>query len=204
MAYCRMVACLAARTRVARPEPIGRLDVISVSDPAAAEPAASNFAKEHAMSMSRSSILATRWMAAALTGATLLASPLAVAQNAMSRHAAKAEAREETVDQRIATLHAELKITPAEESDWQAVAQTMRDNAAAMQKLASDKTSQPADRMTAIDDLQTYQAFAQAHVDNLKKLTASFQTLYSAMPDTQKKIADQVFQRAHRQDASAG
>jgi chromosome segregation ATPase len=147
---------------------------------------------------------ATGKLAAALMTAILLASPLALAQNAMSRHAAKAEQREETVDQRIATLHAALKITPAEESDWQAVAQTMRENAADMQKLAADKASQPADQMTAIDDLQTYQAFAQAHVDNLKKLTASFQTLYSAMPDAQKKIADQVFQRAHRQDSSAG
>jgi hypothetical protein len=68
---------------------------------------------------------ATGKLAAALMTAILLASPLALAQNAMSRHAAKAEQREETVDQRIATLHAALKITPAEESDWQAVAQTM-------------------------------------------------------------------------------
>jgi hypothetical protein len=156
------------------------------------------------MFMNHGSIVAKRSLVTALLSATLLASPVALAQNSMSRHAAKAEQREETVEQRITTLHAELKITPAEESDWQAVAQTMRDNATAMEKLAADKASQPAAQMTAVDDLQTYQAFAQAHVDNLKKLTASFQTLYEAMPDAQKKLADQVFQRAHRQDSSAG
>ena len=105
--------------------------------------------------------------------------------------------RAETVDQRIATLHAELKITPAEETDWQAVAQTMRDNVAAMQKLASDKTSQSG--MTAVEDLQTYQQFAQAHVDGLNKLIASFSTLYNEMPDPQKKLADQVFQHSRHE-----
>src|SRR5271154_4678251 len=34
------------------------------------------------------------------------------------------------VDKHIKDLHAQLKITPAEESQWEKVAQTMRDNAA--------------------------------------------------------------------------
>ena len=38
-----------------------------------------------------------------------------------------------------------------------------------------------------------YQKFAQAHVDGLKNLIASFDKLYAGMPDTQKKIADEVF-----------
>jgi periplasmic protein CpxP/Spy len=45
-----------------------------------------------------------------------------------------------------------------------------------------------------VQDLQSYQQFAQAHVDGLKNLTAAFSTLYDAMPDAQKKVADQVFQ----------
>jgi periplasmic protein CpxP/Spy len=47
--------------------------------------------------------------------------------------------------------------------------------------------------MTAIQDLQNYQQFAQAHVDGLKNLISAFSTLYNAMPDAQKKVADQVF-----------
>jgi hypothetical protein len=136
---------------------------------------------------------------ALLVGAALLASPFtpALAQSAssMSSRADAAVAHEDSIDQRISSLHAELKITPSEEADWQAVATTMRDNAAAMDKLASDKAADTT--MTAVQDLQTYQQFAQAHVEHLKKLTAAFETLYNAMPAEQKKIADEVFERSH-------
>jgi periplasmic protein CpxP/Spy len=47
--------------------------------------------------------------------------------------------------------------------------------------------------MSAVEDLKTYQKFAQAHVDGLKNLISAFGTLYDAMPDAQKKIADKVF-----------
>lgn len=141
---------------------------------------------------------------AALIGTVLLASPVvpALAQNATPApaHQTRAERRAETVDQRISALHAELKITPNEEADWRAVAQTMRDNGAAMQKLAAEKSSQQ--NMTAMDDLLTYQQFAQTRLDGLKNLVATFGTLYNAMPEQQKKLADQVFLNNRRQEAS--
>jgi hypothetical protein len=52
--------------------------------------------------------------------------------------------------------------------------------------------------MSAVDDLNTYEKFAQAHVDGLKNLISSFKTLYTAMPDAQKKNADQVFKTSGR------
>ena len=136
---------------------------------------------------------------AALMGATFLAAPLtaAWAQNAPVKTAATTEATEtkgETVEQRITNLHAALKITPAEETQWNGVAQAMRENAAAMDKLIAANRTSPPQNMTAVRDLQTYQQVAQAHVDGLKNLTAAFSTLYNAMPDDQKKVADQVFQ----------
>ena len=140
----------------------------------------------------------------ALFSALLAAAPIAAASaqdSAMERHESRAESAAETIDQRIASLHDSLKITQAEETDWQAVAQTMRDNVAAMQKLASEKAQSSAS-MTAVDDLQTYSAFAQAHVDHLKKLTAAFTTLYNSMPAQQKKLADQVFARAHHDESA--
>jgi cell division protein FtsX len=99
----------------------------------------------------------------------------------------------ETVEERITSLHAELKITPDEETNWNAVAQAMRENASAMEKLIAEKKSEAPQSMTAVEDLKSYSEFAQAHVDGLKNLTASFSTLYDAMPDQQKKLADQVF-----------
>jgi periplasmic protein CpxP/Spy len=151
---------------------------------------------------------------AALMGATMLATPLAAARagtvdNAVFQlaqaavpqtqaGAAATDSKGETVEQRISTLHASLKITPDEDTKWNAVAQSMRENAAAMDKLVAEGRTSPPQNMSAVDDLKMYQKFAQAHVDGLKNLTSSFSTLYSAMPDAQKKVADTVFQAAHQ------
>ena len=156
---------------------------------------------------------------AALMGATMLASPptaaraetatnaaiqLAQAATPQNRAAAGAtETKGETVEQRITNLHAALKITPDQEPKWNAVAQAMRENAANMDKLmAANRTTPPQD-MTAVDDLKIYQKFAQAHVDGLKNLIASFEKLYAAMPDAQKKIADDVFSSSERERSPA-
>jgi hypothetical protein len=142
---------------------------------------------------------------AALLGATILASPLSAAHagtaangaiqlaQAAAPVAAAADTKGETVEQRITTLHASLKITPDEEKSWNGVAQAMRENAASMDKLVASNRTAPPQNMTAVEDLKTYQQFAQAHVDGLKNLTSAFSTLYDSMPDPQKKVADEVF-----------
>jgi protein CpxP len=143
---------------------------------------------------------------AALLGATMLATPLtaAWAQGPKAQAAAEGtETKGETVEQRITTLHASLKITPAEETQWNGVAQAMRENATAMDKLVATNRTTPPQNMTAVQDLERYQQFAQAHVDGLKNLTSAFSTLYDAMPDGQKKNADQVFQTFGRGTAPA-
>jgi len=103
----------------------------------------------------------------------------------------KMHGREE-VEARIQTLHDKLKITSAQESDWDKVAETMRDNEANIHELIKSRHQNP-ESMTAIDDLQSYQKIAQAHADGLQKMTDSFQTLYNDMSDAQKKNADEVF-----------
>lgn len=143
---------------------------------------------------------------AALMSATFLATPLtatrALAQAAATPAAANSTATKgETVEQRITDLHASLKITPAEETQWNGVAQAMRENAAAMDKLVATNRTSPPQNMSAVQDLQTYQQVAQAHVDGLKNLSSSFKALYAAMPDAQKKIADEVFDTAGRERA---
>ena len=145
---------------------------------------------------------------AALMGATMLASPLtaAWAQNAPVKTVAATDATQskgQTVEQRITDLHAALKITPAEETQWNGVAQAMRENAAAMDKLVATNRTTPPQHMSAVEDLKTYQKFAQAHVDGLKNLTSAFGTLYDAMPDAQKKVADEVFSTSGREPSPA-
>jgi hypothetical protein len=155
-------------------------------------------------------VAVTALMSAALLAGPVIAAradsatgaPIQLADNSAGAHdhsgkteAAKAatSTKGESVEDRITYLHAALKITPDEDASWNAVAQTMRDNAACVEKLIAQKKTQAPQGMTAIDDLKTYSEFAQAHVDGLKNLTSSFATLYAAMPDQQKQIADQVF-----------
>jgi periplasmic protein CpxP/Spy len=145
---------------------------------------------------------------AALLGATMLASPLNPARAAEAVAppnpvaAAATETKGETVEQRITTLHASLQITPEQSAKWNGVAQAMRENAANMDKLLAATRTTPPQNMSAVEDLKSYQKFAQAHVDGLKNLISAFGTLYESMPDAQKKIADGVFSTAGRGPAA--
>lgn len=89
-------------------------------------------------------------------------------------------------------LHDQLKITPDQEAQWSGVAQVMLDNAAAMDGAMRDRARSAA-TMTAVDDLNSYQAIVAAHADGLKKLEAAFAPLYAAMPMAQQRTADAVF-----------
>jgi len=113
------------------------------------------------------------------------------------------EATRETVEQRITALHASLQITPNEETSWNGVSKAMRENAVVMDRLVAEKSARDPASLTALDDLKTYEKFAQAHVNGLKTLTSSFETLYKAMPDAQRKVADHVFSTFGHQSAAA-
>jgi hypothetical protein len=122
---------------------------------------------------------------AALLGITFLASPLtaaraddgAIASVAPAQtpfHQAAAEAtttQGRTVEQWVISLRAALVITPAEEAKWNSVAQAMRENPSAVQKLAAGRFGQVPQSMIS-----------------------SFETLYNSMPDSQKEVALQLFQ----------
>ncbi len=138
---------------------------------------------------------------ASLTGAALIVSLTAPtwAQTPDARKppaaAAATGTKVETVEQRITTLKVALKITPEQESNWNAVAQSMRDNASQMEKLVATKRAIPPEKTTAVDDLKTYEEFTQVRLDGLKKLNSAFKALYDSMPAEQKKNADTVFEK---------
>jgi protein CpxP len=118
--------------------------------------------------------------------------PAASSGPAMANADAK---RDAAVEKHIKELHVTLKITPAEESPWNEVAETMRENAKDLDR-AIDKRDANVASATAIDDLNAYADIAQAHANGVKKLASAFSRLYSAMSDAQKKEADEVF--SHR------
>lgn len=96
------------------------------------------------------------------------------------------------VEQRIAKLHAQLLITPAEEPKWEQFAGVMRGNAGVMGQAYDQRHNQLAS-MSAVDNLQSYAEAATQHARNMQRLAGAFQKLYAIMPDDQKKIADAVF-----------
>jgi hypothetical protein len=146
--------------------------------------------------------------AAFLIGGTMVTP--SIAQTA-AHHAKPAAAKNATsmhpgsVEERITQLHSQLKITAEEEPDWKAVADAMRGNAEQMKTLIDQTREQsPRAKRNAVEDLQTYQKFAQAHVDGLEKLTTAFETLYNAMPDAQKANADRVFRSFEQRPSDQG
>jgi periplasmic protein CpxP/Spy len=126
-------------------------------------------------------------------------SPRASAAAAANTSTASSDAkRDDAVEKHIDQLHDALKITPAQEAQWNEVAATMRDNAKAMDR-AIDKRAASAATATAIDDLKAYQDIAQTHANGVAKLATAFSGLYSSMSDDQKKAADAAF--SHRSHA---
>jgi hypothetical protein len=123
------------------------------------------------------------------------ASPHASADSSGSAMAVSDAKRDGAVEKHIKALYVSLKITPAEESQWNKVAETMRANAKDLDR-AIDKRAANAASASAIDDLNSYADIAQAHANGVKKLASAFSGLYSVMSDAQKKSADDVF--SHR------
>ena len=158
-----------------------------------------NIARPAAATLARALILPAV-LGATFLGGTAFAQAPATPPSAMS----PGDVKTETLEQRIANLHDSLKITASEEANWLPVAQTMRENAEAMQKLVAAKKAQSPANMTALEDMMNYQTFAQAHVDGLKRLNSTFKTLYESMPADQKAIADETFRSFGRAHAKQG
>lgn len=156
------------------------------------------------MSQFRQSLLSAG-AALVLAGSVLLAAP-AFAEDAaptpmppqhhqgMKHHAMKPSP--DMVEARITKLHDQLKITPAQEDKFNALAQVMRDNRTAHDALVDQKI-QAEKTQTALDDLQAYAQIAQAHADGVKKLADAFGALYATLSPDQQKAADEAF-RAHK------
>jgi len=99
-------------------------------------------------------------------------------------------------EKRIKELHDKLHITAGQEPLWSPVAQVMRDNGQAMRASMTDRSTR-LQRMTAVEDLKSYQIVADQHSDGLKHLIPAFEALYASMTPDQQKHADHVFSEHH-------
>ncbi|CAN0621131.1 periplasmic protein CpxP/Spy [Burkholderia multivorans] len=114
--------------------------------------------------------------------------PASSAPQAAARHEAR-------VEQRIAYLHRQLKITAAEEPQWKTFADTMRENGDTMGRLYRARMENR--QSNALDDMKQYADLAQAHADGAKKLAEAFAPLYDSFPAEQKALADTTFRNWH-------
>jgi len=122
----------------------------------------------------------------AQTATTTAAPATAASRTAAATH------REQHVEQRIAYLHSALKITPAQETQWNAFADVMRTNNQTMTQLFQQRKQTLADR-NALDDMKQYAQISQAHADGMQKLVAAFEPLYNSLSPEQKVAADKAF-----------
>lgn len=97
------------------------------------------------------------------------------------------------VKSHIDKLRSELKITAAQQPQWHALAEVMRHNASQMNRLYQQRTRN-ADKMNAVQILQSYRDFTNAHLSALNQLIPVFTKLYTVLSPTQKKTADEMFE----------
>src|SRR5690348_10459354 len=144
--------------------------------------------------------------AALLTGVAGVGLTPAFAQTAPGpANSAQSEARHQhaerllpgqLVDGRIAFLKAELKITPAQETQWQQVAAAMRINASSLDQ-AITTARQNRGTMDAVQRLEAREQFAKLHADNDARLLAAFKPLYASLSPEQQQMANELVGQHH-------
>jgi len=126
-----------------------------------------------------------------LTGAGLPATPPPAQAEPPSDQSQSGPAQAGPVEARIAELRKRLRITPAEQPQWDAFAQVMRENAAHMDRFLQDPAAVA--KLNAVQGMRGYAEMAQAHAEDMQRLLPAFEALYNAMSPEQQRLADQAF-----------
>jgi uncharacterized protein YaaN involved in tellurite resistance len=103
--------------------------------------------------------------------------------------------RADVVEQRITDLHARLMITDQQSKQWDAFAQTMRDNARKTSE-AFHERAQKLPTMNADEAMKSYAELAQHHAENMQKLSSAMSDLYAVLSSGQKQVADAMYRNS--------
>ena len=103
----------------------------------------------------------------------------------------------ERVEARLAYMKTALKITDAQQPQWDAFANVLRQHASAMDKRIQERRARTADqaqpkRVTAIDRLELTQQRLAGASARLNELLAVEKPLYAALTPEQQRVADKV------------
>ena len=110
------------------------------------------------------------------------------------RGAAMCSAMGSHIEGRLAYLKAELKITDAQETLWKSYAGAARENAQSMSSHCTAMMAQGQSAALSLPDrLDQHEQFMAAQLDALRTMNKALKPLYSALSETQKQAADQLF-----------
>lgn len=149
-----------------------------------------------------SKLVTTTLVSLALAAAAPLAAAQATAPDASQPRQAqrpdhgKRDARlpSERVEARLAEAKAKLKITSAQEAQWNAFADVTRKHAKAadetIKTMRDGQRSQQ--KLTAVERLERRQKFAATQSQRLTEVLAAAKPLYAALSAEQKAIADDL------------
>jgi periplasmic protein CpxP/Spy len=90
----------------------------------------------------------------------------------------------------IAYLKAELKITPAQESQWAKVADAIRQNDTERRQVFTQARANRDQPQNALQRLEGQARFAALRAQQQDRFLAAFRPLYDSLSDAQKKDAD--------------
>jgi periplasmic protein CpxP/Spy len=93
------------------------------------------------------------------------------------------------VEANVAELRQRLQITPAQEPQFNALANIMRENARTM------PAAPPPQNVSAVEGLRLAIRYAQQDLDGMKRLLPAMQSLYAVLTPAQRQAADQVFRQ---------
>jgi protein CpxP len=115
----------------------------------------------------------------------------------------------ERVEARLAYIKTALKITSAQEAQWNSFANVLRSQAREMDKRFQERRAQFAQRapgaqrpdrpnITAIERLERTQQRMTARAARLNDVLTAAKPLYAALSPEQKQVADQMLAKAER------
>jgi hypothetical protein len=101
------------------------------------------------------------------------------------------------IEGRLAFLKTELKITDAQSTQWNALADAMRQNDKARRDRIEQMRANRGKETNTLERLDARERAAEARTQEVKRFNAAFRPLYEKLSDDQKKTADELFARHH-------
>ncbi len=139
--------------------------------------------------------LLTSVAAAGLTPAFAETAPTgntAAAQNEPHHHGQARMMPGQFVEGRLAFLKTELKITPAQEAQWQQFAAVMRQNAQSLDQVLGSARQHRGTEMNAVDRMEIRAQFAKIRAENEARALTAFKPLYASLSPEQQQMANQL------------